>query len=201
MVTVEGWLFYDKSHEAQAFSTNPDNASGRNWRASCWEIHPITKIDILDTEEDLQMSSVETQGQVPQPVATPTQPSNKPSKSTAMEAANTPLNTLIIILIGAILGAVGQGIRVIVGVKKVNDQAVRTNTSVKENIDYRQMAFSLFVAFGIGGIAGVLAVVSSDNIVFTKATIIAFITAGYAGTDFIEGFIKKNPNINNQNNG
>ena len=61
------------------------------------------------------------------------------------------------------------------------------------------MAFSLIIAFAIGGVAGVLAAVTSDNIQFTKSTIIAFITAGYAGTDFIEGFIKKYPNVKNQN--
>jgi hypothetical protein len=196
LVTVEGWLFYDKSHEPQAFSTNPDNSSGRNWRASCWEIHPITKIDILDGTDGTEMMSTSgNENSTPaNNVTPPSQPSSKP-KSPSMEAANTPMNTLIIILIGAILGAVGQGIRVIVGVKKVNDTAVKTNTAVTDVLDYRQMAFSLVIAFAIGGVAGVLAAVTSDNIQFTKATIIAFITVGYAGTDFIEGFIKKYPTV------
>ncbi len=197
LVTIEGWLFYDKSHEGQAFSTNPDNASGRNWRSSCWEIHPITRIDILDAEEDMAASATSQEANPSAPTSLnnyPQLPKNA-SKNQAMETANTPLNTLIIILIGAILGAVGQGIRVIVGIKKVSDQSAMTNTNFNDNVDYRQMAFSLFVAFGIGGVAGVLAVISADSITFTKSTIIAFITAGYAGTDFIEGFIKKNTGV------
>ncbi len=201
LVTVEGWLFYDKSHEPQAFATNPENTSGRNWRAACWEIHPITKIDVLDPSDDMEMlAAPDNRSSMPTDIATPPnhQP-NSPSKSSPMEPANTPLNTLIIILIGAILGAVGQGIRVIVGVKKVNDNAVKTNTAVSDAMDYRQMAFSLVIAFAVGGVAGVLAAVTTDNIQFTKSTIIAFITAGYAGTDFIEGFIKKYPNVQNAN--
>lgn len=196
LVTVEGWLFYDKSHEPQAFSTNPGNSSGRNWRASCWEVHPITKLDVLDASDDTEMAVSAGTDNLTNTPNTPNNNSNNPNpKSTPMEPANTPINTLVIILIGAILGAVGQGIRVIVGIKKVNDNAVQTNTSVKDAIDYKQMAFSLVIAFAIGAIAGVLAAITSDNIQFTKATIIAFITAGYAGTDFIEGFIKKYPTI------
>ncbi len=44
-VKVSGWLFYDEEHKSQSFATNP--AGERNWRASCWEIHPITNIEII----------------------------------------------------------------------------------------------------------------------------------------------------------
>ena len=45
-VKIAGWLFYDEEHKAQAFATNPEGE--RNWRASCWEVHPITYIKLLD---------------------------------------------------------------------------------------------------------------------------------------------------------
>lgn len=45
-VKFEGWLFYDEEHKSQSYATNPDGE--RNWRASCWEIHPVTKINIVD---------------------------------------------------------------------------------------------------------------------------------------------------------
>ncbi len=45
-VKVEGWLFYDEEHKSQSFATNPTGE--RNWRASCWEIHPVTKIIVTD---------------------------------------------------------------------------------------------------------------------------------------------------------
>lgn len=45
-VTVSGWLFYDEEHKSQAFATKPHGE--HNWRASCWEVHPVTEIKVLD---------------------------------------------------------------------------------------------------------------------------------------------------------
>ncbi len=199
LVKIQGWLFYDEIHEPQAFSTNPDNASGRNWRASCWEIHPITSIEILDpeegmaTEENFPSSATAFTSKAIAPVSFT---NNSSLNTSSMSTPSTPLNTLIIILIGAILGAVGQGMRVIVGMKKVYDEAMKNSTPAEQLIEYRQITFSLIIGFAIGGVAGVLAAVSSDHVSFSdKSVVIAFITAGYAGTDFIEGFIKKYPNV------
>lgn len=44
-VEVEGWLFFDNEHKAQAENTAPGRP--RNWRATAWEIHPITSIRII----------------------------------------------------------------------------------------------------------------------------------------------------------
>src|SRR5258708_22235960 len=121
---------------------------------------------------------------------------NSSLNTSSMSTPSTPLNTLIIILIGAILGAVGQGMRVIVGMKKVYDEAMKNSTPAEQLIEYRQITFSLIIGVAIGGVAGVFAAVSSDHVSFSdKSVVIAFITSGYAGTDFIEGFIKKYPNV------
>jgi hypothetical protein len=45
-VEVKGWLLFDFAHVNEAENTKPGNKS--NWRATCWEIHPITSIKILD---------------------------------------------------------------------------------------------------------------------------------------------------------
>jgi hypothetical protein len=45
-VEVTGWLLFDIAHRDGAENTNPGNPS--NWRATCWEIHPITRIKLLD---------------------------------------------------------------------------------------------------------------------------------------------------------
>ncbi len=45
-IKVEGWLFYDEEHKSQSFATNPNGE--RNWRASCWELHPVTGIKVID---------------------------------------------------------------------------------------------------------------------------------------------------------
>jgi hypothetical protein len=44
-VHVSGWLLFDSMHVGQAENTHPGNAT--NWRATCWEIHPITSINLL----------------------------------------------------------------------------------------------------------------------------------------------------------
>ncbi len=43
--SFEGWLFFDLNHAAEAENTAPQKQG--NWRASAWEIHPITKIEVL----------------------------------------------------------------------------------------------------------------------------------------------------------
>jgi len=49
-VEVTGWLLFDSAHITQAENTHPGNAS--NWRATCWEIHPVTSIKVLDDPPD-----------------------------------------------------------------------------------------------------------------------------------------------------
>jgi hypothetical protein len=41
-VKVKGWLLFDEEHERQALNTAPNNQ--KDWRATCWEIHPVTSI-------------------------------------------------------------------------------------------------------------------------------------------------------------
>jgi hypothetical protein len=49
VVRITGWLFYDREHESGAFANDPDDTkTPANWRASCWEIHPVTEIEIID---------------------------------------------------------------------------------------------------------------------------------------------------------
>lgn len=41
-VTITGWMFFDGQHKQNAFNTEPN---GTNiWRATAWEIHPVTSI-------------------------------------------------------------------------------------------------------------------------------------------------------------
>jgi len=44
-IKVQGWLFYDAEHEMNSENINPNGSS--NWRATCWEIHPITSIQVV----------------------------------------------------------------------------------------------------------------------------------------------------------
>jgi len=47
-IRVRGWLFFDGEHEHQAENTEPDG--DRNWRATAWEIHPITSLAVVSGE-------------------------------------------------------------------------------------------------------------------------------------------------------
>lgn len=47
-VSVSGWLFYDKEHEPQSRNIMGEECEKfANRRQTCWEIHPITNIEIL----------------------------------------------------------------------------------------------------------------------------------------------------------
>jgi hypothetical protein len=45
-VEVEGWMFYDTEHANMSENTRPGNP--KNWRATAWEIHPVTKLKVVD---------------------------------------------------------------------------------------------------------------------------------------------------------
>jgi hypothetical protein len=95
---------------------------------------------------------------------------------------------LQIVALGILLGAVGQGARTIVGIKKLNDYADET-TPARAMID----GIRLFISFGIGGVAGAFAAITiiKDLATVPPEQLFAIAAAGYAGSDFIEGFISR----------
>lgn len=90
------------------------------------------------------------------------------------------------IILGAILGSAGQCIRVVVGLKKSNDKSVE-GAKPKDWFDSKQLLIGIL----IGAVAGILGAISLCGEVIDKQLLITLIAIGYAGTDFIEGFMKK----------
>jgi hypothetical protein len=41
----EGWMYFDLGHAEESENISPNKAD--NWRATAWEIHPVTKITII----------------------------------------------------------------------------------------------------------------------------------------------------------
>jgi len=41
----EGWLYFDVGHEEESENTAAHNSD--NWRATAWELHPVTKITVI----------------------------------------------------------------------------------------------------------------------------------------------------------
>jgi hypothetical protein len=50
-IRVTGWLLFDAEHAQSALNTHPDG--GEIWRATAWEIHPITAIDVLPAKPQI----------------------------------------------------------------------------------------------------------------------------------------------------
>lgn len=44
-VRFEGWLMFDEGHDKESENTNPGDRD--NWRATAWELHPLTAITIV----------------------------------------------------------------------------------------------------------------------------------------------------------
>lgn len=49
-VQVTGWLMFDQMHVHEAENTNPGGE--HNWRATAWELHPVTGIEVTNTPLD-----------------------------------------------------------------------------------------------------------------------------------------------------
>ncbi len=47
-VRIQGWLFFDEEHMQNSYNIDPEDTSNDNWRATCWEVHPITSIEIIE---------------------------------------------------------------------------------------------------------------------------------------------------------
>lgn len=45
-VRVEGYLLFDSEHKGNA--ANTCESCGNVWRKTCWEIHPVTKLDLIN---------------------------------------------------------------------------------------------------------------------------------------------------------
>jgi hypothetical protein len=86
------------------------------------------------------------------------------------------------LILGIILGVLGQGIRVVVGLKKLSEES----NSTDKNFDIKRLVLSL----GIGGVAGGLSAIILLEQKLDKELLLTIMASGYAGTDFIEGVLK-----------
>jgi H+/Cl- antiporter ClcA len=100
----------------------------------------------------------------------------------------TVYEVLTYIVLGIILGAVGQSIRSLVGIKKASDEASFSQKEFKDWFDFK----ALFLSLIIGGAAGSLGAISLLGTQIDKQFLLTIVAAGYAGADFIEGFIRTN---------
>ena len=130
-----------------------------------------------------------------------------------MNSVVRPEKLLVQLMLGAILGVMGQMIRVVIGLKKHGDRSAAAQMSrsargspqspsageVQKSqgspdsflIDSGRIDGNrLLRGFLIGALAGGLLAIGMDP-VWGREQILMFLATGYAGTDFIEGFIKR----------
>jgi hypothetical protein len=105
------------------------------------------------------------------------------------------LNEIIFqILVGGLLGIIGQGLRVIVGIKKMKDvqsQNKQNNSTIPGgDFDSKRLWLSIFIGFIAGALGGLFAVDLKEPLK-DKTVLATLIAIGYAGVDFIEGFMTK----------
>src|SRR5258706_7611510 len=105
-----------------------------------------------------------------------------------MDAADVVMK----LLLGGILGMVGQGVRAVAGLKKVQDEASAKKQDFRDVFQTSTLLVSIFIGFVAGALA-TLGMDLSDDGAIDKSTLLTLMAAGYSGTYFIEAFMKKNP--------
>jgi hypothetical protein len=101
----------------------------------------------------------------------------------------TSADWLLSILLGGLVGLVGQAVRVIVGLKKVQETASAAGTRFADEFQGSQLLVSLLIGFTAGALAALT--LGSGPANPTRQDMMVLLGAGYAGTDFIEGLISK----------
>ncbi len=179
-VRVTGQLFYDDWHVGQAKARGKKGMKAVN----LWELHPVTAFEIISASPVIEsMASA-------QPAHLHSSSDSSPKTSTTMSLS--PVNTLALLLLGAFLGLIGQGFRIIVGLKKLNDIS-GDKDQFNAQFDGRKLLISVFYSVTIGILAGVIMIINDmDTVQLNTSSLMAIITAGYSGTDLIEGFVTKN---------
>lgn len=105
------------------------------------------------------------------------------------------LDLIYLLLAGGLLGMLGQVVRMCAGLKKASDSAAASGQSFADMFDGGKLGISLVIGFAAGALALLGAGWGSTSgpagFKLDNSTISAIIAAGYAGTDFIEAFMKK----------
>jgi hypothetical protein len=102
---------------------------------------------------------------------------------------NALIDVTLQILCGGLLGMIGQGMRVVAGLKKSSDSAAAAGMTLAEVFDGRTLLISLLIGFVAGALA-MLTAAWPGPLELTRSLLATIVAAGYAGSDFIEAFFK-----------
>lgn len=99
----------------------------------------------------------------------------------------TAVQWLELVALGGVAGALGQGFRMAVGLKKLNDHAATSDQP--EPFQPSRVATSLFVGFTAGALAAISTVADVDKVSLQQ--FVALAGAGYSGADVVEGLVSR----------
>jgi len=96
-----------------------------------------------------------------------------------------------LLMLGGISGVVGQALRIIVGLKKLNynNSVAVTTGAAQQDFSWARMLLSVFIGF-ITGLLGMLVkyfTADNNNVNVGPELIVAITAVGYSGVDFLEG--------------
>jgi len=96
-----------------------------------------------------------------------------------------------LLLLGGISGIVGQTLRIIIGLKKLNynNSLAVTTGAAQQDFSWVRLILSVFLGF-IAGLLGMLVkyfATADNNVDVSPELIVAIAATGYSGVDFLEG--------------
>lgn len=96
---------------------------------------------------------------------------------------------LVSMLLCGVFGLLGQTVRIIVGMKKMRDNATASGSTPTRLFEWNLIGVSLLIGFTAGMLGYFTLDSGTDN--FSKQTVLTLMIGGYAGADFIEGLLLK----------
>lgn len=96
---------------------------------------------------------------------------------------------IVVVALGGLMGVIGQGLRAIIGLKKLREEAHQAGRSFKSEFSASTLVVSLIVGFIGGALASLMIVKKASDV--SAEMLVGLMGAGYAGTDFIEGFLAR----------
>jgi hypothetical protein len=77
----------------------------------------------------------------------------------------------------------------VVGYNKIAEEAANTGKNIEDIVKINRLLFSVVVGASAGGLAAFFLITDITSV--TRETILGLVTAGYSGSDFIEGVLSR----------
>ncbi|HEY1779511.1 MAG TPA: phage tail tip lysozyme [Roseiarcus sp.] len=95
------------------------------------------------------------------------------------------------LVLAGLLGMIGQAVRAIVGLKKMNDDALSGGVSASDLFIASRLVTSEIIGFVVGVVTAFSLDINQLVTVTNFQLLLGIVAAGYAGTDVIEGFARR----------